>query len=204
MRACLTLILCSALLLAHADQAHADHNCATVGKGACETESFKLPTSVAEFMALRAKWAKDPWHGATLWVAAMLVRQSNEALGNKLVVIATHPRLLTSGKWYKGYAMSRSELTFAKPRCMRGLVAGTDYRQGYKFDPNDVKLRFRVQNRYVGSVTGTTYKVFVYNSGADHAQPLTLMSTTTGWKVSNWSSVKANCRPIPAPPTPDL
>ncbi len=173
-------------LVGNVAAAQAKHNCGQVTSGVCVTDSFELPTSVKEFIALRAKWKKDPWNGARLFITAMLVRQINKPLGQKLLVLAVdRDEQLVRGKWFKGYMMRQSSLRSSKPWCMRALVKGTSPRRGYAFDPKRVRIQFNTKGT---TRRGRVTKVFVYSSGAGKALPMWVKQDSKGrWKLSNWS-----------------
>ena len=176
----------------------ADHNCNGTAAGDCMSRPFGVPTTLAEYKKLRAKWSNDPWHGAMLFVAAMLARQLNEKEGNAMAVMSVDRASgLGSGNWYKGYALRRSDLAYYKAYCTRALVQGTSNKKGYAFNPNKVVLKFRVQAkaRFTGTIAKGRYKVFVWSMGASTAQPIWMKRDSKGrWKAQNYSSIKANCQ----------
>ncbi len=192
----LMLTVAATFLVSLPGSALADHNCNAASEGDCTVKTFALPKTLDAYKKLRAKWKSDPFHGAALFIAAMLVRQLDEKEGNKMAVMAGHRKwVLGKGNWYKGFAIRRAEMTYYKGHCTRALVQGTSHMKGYAFDPKKITLKFRVQTKRATKPSSGKYKVYVYSTGASRSQPLQLMTDTKGrWKVTNFSSIKANCR----------
>lgn len=200
-----TLIAGAALItctLAATSPSQAAIDCYRNTSGACtEGKPHALPTSVAEFLALRDKLGKTPQGGATLFIHALMVYNINKPLGEKLITIALAAKNLRKGGTYKGFTYGPSDkrkLTYVKryAHCIRGYSASATPANGYKLDTKAVTLRFRGQSAYVGSVAGGRYRVFVCGTGIDSCRPMTLLRNSQGfWKTTEWSSFAVGCRP---------
>ena len=168
----------------------------------------EVPGSIDEFIALRDKISKDPWGGATMFVYALIVWQKDKALGEKMIVLATAEDRLDPGNTYKGYALGRTGVYLMKqavkaPHCMRSYAVGATPKNGYEIPKGKVVLRFRKQDRFVGSIESGKYKVFVCSSGAASCRPVTLKRNKKDlWKVREFSSLVLGCpRIAPKGPT---
>jgi hypothetical protein len=177
-------------------------DCYTTQSESCvEKPANPLPGSVDEFLELREKIGKDPYGGAELFIYALMVRSYNHDLGTKLLVLSMAEENLKkseTGGDYKGYSLNESFLLGQAdkvPHCIRSYSSTTKTEDNYQLDPKSVALRFRMQEKYTGSVESGMYKVFVCSTGTDSCRPITLTRNSKGfWKVKEFSSVVVGCR----------
>lgn len=98
-----------------------------------------------------------------------------------MLVLSMWEDNLVPGSTYKTYALMRadierlSRLLSPSDHVSRSYTAGSSPANGYVVNENeDVLVRFRPQEKAVGSIESGIYKVFVWSTGADSARPLTL------------------------------
>ncbi len=209
MRTILCGTIAFALVCAAAARAGAEEvvDCHKVKSDACfDLAAHPLPASPDDAKKLRDEIAKDPWGGAAMVVYALMVWQSDEALGKKLLVLAMSEKQVKKVKkgegTYNGYDLSGSivqllQIAGPKKHCLRSYALGATPDNDYAIpDTSAVVLRFRKQEKYVGTIESGTYKVFVCTSGADSCRPITTMVNKNGvWKADELSSLFSGCRP---------
>lgn len=168
---------------------------------ASECTGVSLPTSVDAFLELREKMGKTPQGGAVLFLAALMVREKDGALGEQLMVLATAESQLSKGSTYKGYALDtaagyRLGQLDKNAYCTRGHVVGAEPKNRYAIpDPKRFAVKFRPQDKYVGSVESGDYKVFIVSSGTASARPMRMNRNEKGfWKTAEWSSFAVGCQ----------
>ena len=159
-----------------------------------------LPTSVEEYLKLRDDIGRSPQGGAALLAYALMVRGTNKALGEQLLVLALERSRLRKGSTYKGFAVAGSSQYLLgqldkNPHCARSYAAGSSPENDYKLDPAAVGLKFRKQTKYAGSVESGRFKVFLCSTGTDTCRPVTLQRNDQGiWKAREFSSLVVSCR----------
>ncbi|VAW81827.1 hypothetical protein MNBD_GAMMA12-1994 [hydrothermal vent metagenome] len=169
--------------------------------GQCETISMPLITSVEAYLKKRAELPKTPFSGATLLMHAWLLRQYDKATADKLLILSLHESRVDKSPngVYKGYKWRNSEDYMVKqidqrPYCARSYVIGAAPANGYKINKSKIKIKFRVQTRYVGSIKSGKYKVFVCTSGAQSCRPVPMGRNSKGiWKARGLSSIAVGC-----------
>lgn len=197
----LTSVLCVSVFASPASGAPT--NCFSSKSDACEDEAARpLPASVDEYLKLRDEIGKTPRGGAALFLYALMVRTTDKALGDQLVVLSlAKDRLfkMKSGGTYKGYSLGgASKHLFdeidSHAYCIRAHAADSSPENDYKMDAKAVGLRFRNQTKYVGSIESGRYKVFSCSAGAATCRPITLTRNENGiWKVTEFSSIAVGC-----------
>ncbi len=202
------ILLALGATLMFASVAHAQNrgiNCYKRSTSKCaDSKAFALPTSVDEFLRRRSTLGRTPWGGATLAVHALLVRQRDKALGNKLVVLSIAEKRLrrtSRGVSFKGFGlgpMDRETLRRSdrKPYCVRSLTKGSSPANGYKLDPSKVRIRFNKVMAHSGSIKSGRFRVFVCSTGADTCKPLWMNRNPKGiWKADEIAFIVGGCRP---------
>jgi hypothetical protein len=183
-------------------------DCHQVKTDACwDLAAHPLPTSPDEAKKLRDEIAKEPYGGAAMLAYALMVWQADEELGKKLMVLAVSEKKVTKVKkgdgTYGGYDLNGSVSEYLRmaarnKHCMRSYAVGATPDNDYAIpDVKAVVLRFRKQEKYVGSVDSGSYKVFLCTSGADSCRPITTTMNKNGvWKADEMSSLFSGCRPM--------
>jgi len=82
----------------------------------------KLPKSTDEFIQLRNKIATTPAGGATMFMIAMKVYESDKDLGNQFFVLAVDKNRLETGSTYKGYALRRGDIQLITTRWQKTRI----------------------------------------------------------------------------------
>ena len=164
----------------------------------------KLPASVEEFVTLRDKLATTPDGGAVIYVLAMLLYAQDPALGLPAITVATDMKYLEqdkSGKGFKGFIpwnaeqqRLRERLSGGKEYTARCYVQGTSPQGGYALPSG--ALSFKLREQAGAAVDASTFKIFVWCTGADSPRPITLKKNDKGlWKALEWSSLQVGPRP---------
>ncbi len=190
------LLICLALI-----NAPSYASCNVKKGGRCETKAMPLITSVETYLKTRAELPKTPFSGATLLIHAWILRQYDKSTADKLLILALHESRVdkSSGGVYKGYQWRSSEDYMVKqidkqPQCARAYALGSKPSNGYKIDKRRIKVGFRVQLRYVGSIKSGKYKVFVCTSGGQSCRPIPMRKNSQGiWKAASLSSIAVGC-----------
>jgi hypothetical protein len=175
-----------------------------------------LPRSPDELIALRDEIAHDPWGGAAVAIYALMSWHADPVAGQSMLVLAVSERNV--GKvggsaatpppgTHKGYALSGALRALLKMgersrHCARSYAVGATPDNRYSFDPAAVTLRFRKQEKAVGSIESGTYKVFACTAGADSCRPITMKRNRHGlWKADELSSLLTGCKAMAPLPT---
>ena len=184
-------------------------NCFDIPSPMCfDFEAQALPSSVDEFLAMRAEFmkGKDEWQkaygGASLFLYALMVRTQDEALGDQLVVLALDKYNLADGDVYKGKDWNKAASFYlddqlkGKNHIPRAHAKGTKQSDGYELDMSKpVTLVYRRQIKAVPNPGSGDAKVFACTSGAPTCRPIQLKRNTKGiWKVPSrpsWSTSRS-------------
>jgi hypothetical protein len=167
-----------------------------------------LPQSPEELITLRDQIAKDPWGGAAIAVFALIGWDADAPRGESMLVLAVSERNVDKVKGaaaaapgtYKGYALSGAFKAWLRlgeryKHCARSYAVGATPENRYTVDPAAVTVRFKKQDKAVGSIESGTYKVFVCSAGADSCRPITMRRNKHGvWKADEMSSLLAGCK----------
>jgi len=202
MKLCAPLLL--ALTLSHV---------ALAAPGEREVTVPKVPATIEEFLALRDKLATSPDGGAAIYIVAANMYAQDPVLGLQAITIATDMKWLEadkSGKGFKGYIPWRAEQQRLKERYLGGreyvprcFVQGTTPDNGYTFPAGALKIKLKEQ--VDSAVDATTFKLFIYCTGADSPRPITLKKNDKGlWKAYEWSSLQLGPRPPVVKKSDDL
>lgn len=173
-----------------------------------------LPSTVDDFLQVRDALAHSPQGGAFCFILALIQYASPDPNvhqeGVRMMVLSVLEENLIpdngEGYGYKGYALHRSDidrLARVSEYLARSYVHGTNNENHYTIpDLRNIKMKFRAQADFTGSVMEGRKKVFVWSSGADTARPMSLVKNAKGiWKVNEFSSVTVEIRPpIPVGP----
>ena len=191
------LLLASLVISANAFTA----DCGKIKQGYCEGKPMALIANASQFLM-----AKTPWNGATLLAHALILYQYNPIEAEKLLVLSLHESRLdkvnassTKGSIYKGYRWRRTEDYLLgqikkNPQCLRAMSVGATPKNGYQLDKSKIKLKFRVQTKYVGSIEKGRYTVFICTSGQQTCRAVTLKRNLKGyWKATGFSSLAVGC-----------
>lgn len=203
----------------------AAHNCRYGTNQRCKVSGNKVPMSPAAFKALRAKLPKDLFHAAALYVYALIAFAKNPAVGEKLMLLASHPKLLSKGAHksvYKGWGWARGLQWHIKrikrsPRvsaCFPGYASNATEGNGrYSVDMNNAEVEIRTQKRYVSNPANGRAKVWVcpinrmcFPLNLARTQVVEGGRTMSAWKISGMSSAFTGCRAAkrPAKVNPEL
>ncbi len=188
-----------------------------MGGDPSEEITANVPRSVDEFLALREAIGDTPQGGAVLFVFALLARTFDPELGKQLTVLACSEAIVTAAQpnspyAFRGYEVLRArreliERVDSRPHLPRSYLAGTTVEDGYAHPLDSATVRFRPQDRHVGSIADGDYKVFVHSSGAASARPVRLRRNKHGiWKADEFSSlvVDVNAPRDPGPGPADV
>lgn len=148
--------------------------------------------------------AETPQGGAALFIQALLnwSDPSYKTIGEQMLILSMWEDNLIAGNTYKNYGLFRADIERVNrllppsgDYVSRSYVAGSTPANGYSFNPGTIVVRFRPQDRLVGSIEQGQYKVFVWSSGADTARPVTLKRNSKGyWKIFEFSSLTVGIR----------
>lgn len=161
----------------------------------------KLPKSTDEFIQLRNKIATTPAGGATMFMIAMKVYESDKDLGNQFFVLAVDKNRLETGSTYKGYALRRGDIQLITNQMAKDKNLTNSYIKGSSVD-NGYFVKFPYKfvystNPYSGDIKTGPFKVFIKCSGAASPRPITLKKNDKGiWKAANWSSVLVGIKKV--------
>lgn len=172
-----------------------------------------MPTTVAQFTALRDRIATTPEGGAASFIIALNMYAVNPEEGLKALIVAAELSRLnrsTAPNSYSGFALLAGDLDLIRRQIgratyiPRSYFAGATPQNGYNVDA-PYTLNFQT-NRYSGDPAGGKVKVFVACGGADSPRPITVIRNQNGiWKAKEWSSVLVGIRaPVEAPPSDEL
>ena len=146
---------------------------------------------------------QTPQNGAALFVLALLnwAIPEYKSVGEQMLVLSMWEDNLVAGHTYKSYGLFRADIERVnrllppKGHIARSYVAGANPANAYSFNSGSIVVRFRPQDRLVGSVEEKQYKVFIWSGGADSARPVTLKRNAKGyWKVFEFSSLTVDIR----------
>jgi|GEM_PF-4176791 len=208
------------LFFATVRPAAAKHNCRYGTNQRCTISGNKVPMSPAAFKALRARLPKDLFHATALFVYALIAFEKNPAVGEKLLLLATHPKRLQKGARnpvYKGWGwgrgldwhINRIKRSRRYRSCFPGFASNAREANGkYIVDMNNAEVEIRTQKRYVSNPANGRAKVWVcpinkmcfpVNLGLTNL--VVGGRTVPAWKVTGMSSAFTGCRAAKRPPT---
>jgi|GEM_PF-920973 len=186
-------------------------DCNKVTKEGCtDVGPFAVPKTPAELIALRDAIATDPWGGAAVTLLSFMAWQSDEKVGEPLLVLAVSEKNVAKGKGvgsHNGYVLGTSlkgylRMTERYKHCARSYAIGATPANRYAYDPAAVSFRFyKPVTTTPADPAATTQKIFVCSSGADSCRPITMTVNKRGlWKADELSSVLVGCKPMAAEP----
>ena len=153
------------------------------------SETVALAKDIDDFIDEQNDVATTPQGGALMFVQALIEYSKGTELGNEMMTNAIFEDDLVNSKLS---AMDRYRLYRVKEFMARSYIDGTSPDDCYAIpDEDQVRLAFRDQDKYVGSIASGRYKVFVYTGDTTlTARPLTLKRNRDGiWKVVEFSTL---------------
>jgi hypothetical protein len=153
------------------------------------SETVALAKDLEDFVDTQNDVATTPQGGALMFVQALIEYSKGTGLGNEMMTNVIFEGDLVDSELSN---MDRYRLYRVKEFMARSYIDGTNPDDCYTIPNEDkVRLAFRDQKKYVGSIKSGRYKVFVYCGDASlTARPLTLKRNSDGiWKVIEFSSL---------------
>lgn len=162
-----------------------------------------LPSSIAEFEAMRDKIATTPEGGVLTLIVALKMFNENQPEGMKALIVAVDQGLLSKNDGkdsYKGYTISNATIGLVRSQLANYPYVINSYFPGAtpenNYTPGAAPFNFELTaNKYSGSVASGQIKLFIKSSGADTARPVTLKKNNKGiWKAHEFSSIVVGIR----------
>ena len=153
------------------------------------SETVALAKDIDDFIDEQNDVATTPQGGALMFVQALIEYSKGTKLGKEEMTNAIFEDDLVDSDLSD---MDKYRLERVKEFMARSYIDGTSPDDCYAIpDEDQVRLAFRDQDKYVGSIESGQYKVFIYSGDAElTARPLTLKRNSDGiWKVIEFSSL---------------
>lgn len=159
-----------------------------------ETTISSVPTTIEEFKTLRDNLSTTPQGGATAFMLALKIFAKDEQFGHQCLVLTVDRNSLSQGNIYKGFQLSRSDISRIKSQLSYNPQLTNSYIKGATPENNyTVNLPYvysYTTNPTSGSEADGYMKLFIACYGADSPRPIHIKKNNRGvWKVNNWSSV---------------
>ncbi|MBN1253512.1 MAG: hypothetical protein JXR51_03165 [Bacteroidales bacterium] len=162
-----------------------------------------VPGTVEEFITLRNQQATTPEGGAALFMLALKIYNDYPELGQQCLVLSVDKNLLWEGDVYKGYSLSKSDISLIDRQFAgNNKIADAYIKGGNPENSYSVKLPYVYEftnNAYSGDKSHGEFKVFVKCYGADSPRPINMRKNDKGiWKAASWSSILVGVKVPPA------
>lgn len=186
MRTIYYILLCVLLTLGASKAKHKNNN---GQKTSSYSVDLPMPENLDEFIENQETAATTPQGGALIFIQALIEYSKGTELGEEFMTHAIFEDDLVRGDLSRA---DRYRLARVHEFMARAYVDGTSPDTCYRIpDKDEIRLRFRDQTKYVGSIASGRYKVFVLSGDEElSARPMTLKRNDDGiWKVVEFSSM---------------